>query len=207
MTGIHRLHDATGILLADEFGDSVVKADGAAPTDSESGYVPGALYVDTLNARQYSNLGSASSSDWAEIGGKRDVIAVTDATKTLDAGDAGALVILDKSGGIVVTLPESNAANAGVFFDFVVKTTGNVTIASSRTADLWYGSINVENPTGAQGKFFIPAIGSSDDRLVADSAAKGNVAGGYIRVELGGANVVVVSGTLAGSSSPATPFA
>ena len=204
MTGIHRLHDATGILLADEFGDSVVKADGAAPTDSESGYVPGALYVDTLNARQYSNLGSASSSDWAEIGGKRDVIAVTDATKTRDAG---ALVILDKSGGIVVTLPESNAANAGVFFDFVVKTTGNVTIASSRTADLWYGSINVENPTGAQGKFFIPAIGSSDDRLVAASAAKGNVAGGYIRVELGGANVVVVSGTLAGSSSPATPFA
>jgi len=138
----------------------------------------------------------------------RPVITVTDATKTLTAAQSGSLVVLDLAAGIVITLPESNADNAGWYCDFVVKTTftGTFSIVSSRAADLWYGSANVESPTAATGKYFIPAVGSSDDRLVADSDAKGRVAGGYIRVELGGANVVVVSGALAGTGSPATPF-
>ena len=138
----------------------------------------------------------------------RPIISVTDATATLTAAQSGSLVVLDRAAGIVVTLPEANAGNAGWYCDFVVKTTftGTFSIVSSRTADLWYGSANVESPAAATGKYFIPAVGSSDDRLVADSDAKGRVAGGYIRVELGGANVVVVSGALAGTGSPATPF-
>ena len=138
----------------------------------------------------------------------RPVITVTDATKTLTAAQSGSLVVLNLAAGIVITLPESNADNAGWYCDFVVKTTftGTFSILSSRTADLWYGGVTVENPTGAQGIFFVPVVGSSDDRLVASADTKGRIAGGYIRVELGGANVVVVSGSLAGTSSPATPF-
>tara|TARA_R110002020_G_scaffold85567_6_gene211111 strand:- start:2234 stop:2893 length:660 start_codon:yes stop_codon:yes gene_type:complete len=219
MTGRHRLHDATGILLADEFGDSVVKADGAAPTDAESGYVPGGLHVDTLNARQYVNLGTASSSDWSEIGGRREVIALsgTTATKTLDAGDSGALVILDRAAGIVVTLPEANAANVGVYFDFLIKTTASgsnvYSIDASRTADLYYGYLQLSsgdepfNTANEHHVFF--ADQSDDDKIVmgGSSNTTGKMSGGFFRVEIAAANMLVASGQLRSDGTAATPFA
>tara|TARA_Y100000593_G_C4174308_1_gene268680 strand:- start:54 stop:698 length:645 start_codon:yes stop_codon:yes gene_type:complete len=209
MTGRHRLHDATGILLADEFGDSVVKADGAAPTDAESGYVPGGLYVDTLNARQYVNLGTADSSDWSEQG-RREVIAVTDATKTLDAGDSGALVVLDRASGIVVTLPEANAANVGVFFDFLVKTSATssdtIKINASRSADLYYGHLSMEVSGAATGITVFPNQ-SDHDQIDLATDAKGRLAGGLFRVQIAAANMLVASGSIrAVATAIASPF-
>ena len=139
----------------------------------------------------------------------RPVITVTDSTKTLTAAQSGSLVVLDLAAGIVVTLPEANSDNVGWYCDFVVKTTftGTMSIDASRAADLYYGHLNMQRGDGNQGTPVFPDQ-SDDDKIVASADTKGRSAGGYFRIEIAAANMLVASGLLhvADSSSPATPF-
>ena len=142
----------------------------------------------------------------------RPIISVTDATKTLTAAQSGSLVVLDRATGIVVTLPEANADNVGWYCDFVIKTTvsgSNVlSIDASRAADLYYGHLNLEVTNAATGNAFFPDQ-SDDDKIVCggSDATTGKMAGGYFRVEIAAANMLVVNGTLQAAATPATPFA
>jgi hypothetical protein len=136
------------------------------------------------------------------------LITVTAETKTLVVTDHGSLVVLDRAGGITITLPEANTTNEGWSCDFVVKTafTGTMSIDASRTADLYYGCIDLCVSNSATSKAFIPDA-SNDDKLVADLDTKGRLAGGTFRIRLGGANIICINGQLIGSGTIVTPFA
>lgn len=142
----------------------------------------------------------------------RPIISATDATVTLTAAQSGSLVVLDRAAGIVVTLPEANADNAGWYCDFVIKTTASgsnvYSIDASRAADLYYGHLNLEVTNAATGRAFFPDQ-SDDDKIVMGGSdnTTGKMAGGYFRVEIAAANMLVVNGTLQAAATPATPFA
>ena len=142
----------------------------------------------------------------------RPIITVTSATKTLTAAQSGSLVVLDLATGIVVTLPEANSDNVGWYCDFVIKTTvtgSNVlSIDASRAADLYYGHLNLEVVNASTGKVFFPDQ-SDDDKIVmgGSDATTGKMVGGYFRVEIAAANMLVVNGTLQAAAACATPFA
>jgi hypothetical protein len=209
MSGRHRVHDATGVVVENDGGNQLISVKEGAPSDSAAGYETGSLLIDSTNKRHHINVGTAASSAWARVGPTREVINVTSATaKTLVLADSGSLVVIDFAGAINIELPEANATNIGWYCDFHFKqaATGTVTIDSSRTADLWYGTVTTQLTTSAAGKAWIPVIGSSDDRMVMDAVTKGRLAGGYFRLEIAAANMVVVSGSLVGSGSLASPF-
>lgn len=209
MSGRHQVQDATGVVVSDGDGNYLVSASASAPSDSAVGYQTGALHLDTSNKRHHINVGTAASSAWARSSPVREVINVTSATKSLVLADSGSLVVLDLAAGIVVTLPEANSTNIGWFCDFLVKTTftGTMSIDASREADLYYGHLNMQRGDGNQGKPVFPDQ-SSNDQIVASADTKGRSAGGYFRVEIAAANMLVVSGFLhlKDSESLATPF-
>jgi hypothetical protein len=124
--------------------------------------------------------------------------------------DSGSLVVFDKADGIVLTLPEANATNIGWYCDFLIKTTMSSTLSvdASRAADLYYGSLFVGQDgtsTTATKSIHLPDQ-SSHDKLVLASALKGWIQGGYFRVEIAAANMLVISGQLAGIGTSGNPF-
>jgi hypothetical protein len=209
MSGRHKVQDATGVVVSDVDGNALVRALASAPSDSEVGFQTGALHLDTSNKRHHINVGTTSSSAWARSSPVREIINVTSAdAKTLVLSDSGALVVIDFAGAVNIELPEANATNIGWSCEFLFKqaATGNVTIDSSRTADLWYGSIHTRVSAASTGKTFIPAVGSSDDRMVITSDNLGRLAGGFFKLEIAAANMIVISGTLVGTAAVTTPF-
>ena len=212
MSGRHQVQDATGIVVSDGNGNYLVSASASAPSDSAVGYQTGALHLDTSNKRHHINVGTAASSAWARSSPIREVINVTAATKTLVLAESGSLVVLNKDDGIVLTLPEANATNIGWYCDFLIKTTASsagFSIDGSRSADLYYGSIALAEDgdgTAAKNRVHLPNQ-SSHYKLAITGATKGWVQGGYFRVEIAAANMLVVSGNLRSVGSTATPFA
>jgi hypothetical protein len=212
MSGRHKVQDATGIIVSDGDGNYLVSASASAPSDSAVGYQTGALHLDTSNKRHHINLGSTSSSAWARSSPVREIINVTSATKTLVLADSGSLVVLDKDDGIVVTLPEANSTNIGWFCDFLIKTTASsagFSIDGASSSDLYYGHILItqdNTATAATKKVHLPNQ-SSHYKLAMVTAPKGWVQGGYFRVEIAAANVLVASGTISGVGTTANPFA
>lgn len=211
MSGRHKVQDATGVIVGDGDGNQLVAVKEGAPTDEVQGYQTGALLLDTTNKRHHINVGTAASSAWARMSPVREIINVTAATKTLVLADSGSLVVLDKDDGIVVTLPEANATNIGWYCDFLIKTTSTGTgfsIDASRTTDLYYGHVFISQDatgTAATKAIHLPNQ-SSHDKMTIDAATKGWVQGGYFRVEIAAANVLVASGNLAGAGTAASPF-
>ena len=209
MTGRFKVQDATGVIVGDADGNQLVSLKAGAPSDADVGFQTGALLIDTTNKRHHINVGTTSSTAWTRVSNAREVINVTSATtKTLVLADSGALVVMDFAGAINIELPEANSDNIGWNCEFLFKqaATGNVTIDSSRTADLWYGSIHTRVSGASTGKTFIPAVGSSDDRMVITSDNLGRLAGGFFKIEIAAANMVVISGCLVGTAVVTTPF-
>ncbi len=210
MSGRHKVQDATGIIVSDGDGNYLVSSSASAPSDSAVGYQTGALHLDTSNKRHHINVGTTSSSAWARSSPVREIINVTAATKTLVLADSGSLVVFDKDDGIVLTLPEANSTNIGWFCDFFIKTTMTATLSvdASRDTDLYHGSVAIAEDgdgTAAKNKVHLPNQ-SSHDKLVLADATKGWIQGGYFRVEIAAANMLVVSGNLRGVGTTATPF-
>jgi hypothetical protein len=211
MSGRHRVHDATGVVVENDGGNQLVSVKEGAPTDAAAGYETGSLLIDSTNKRHHINIGTAASSTWVRASARREIVNVTTATKTLVLDDSGSLVVLNKTDGIVLTLPEANATNIGWYCDFLIKTTAlsvGFSIDGSRAADLYHGSVTSgTNNDGAvlKNKVHLPNQ-TSHDKLVLDGATKGWVQGGYFRVEIAAANVLVINGQLAGVGTSANPF-
>ena len=210
MAGRHKVHDGTGVVVSDVDGNALVTASASAPSDSEVGFQTGALHLDTSNKRHHINMGSTSSTEWTRVSPVREIINVTSSTKTLVLADSGSLVVLDLAGGITVTLPQANATNIGWYCDFLVKTTftGDMIIAANRTADLFYGYLMLatdNDGTAAKNKVHF-ADQSDDDQIVADGNTRGRHFGGYFRIEVAAANMLVCSGHLQAVGTSATPF-
>lgn len=135
------------------------------------------------------------------------VIPVTGPAVELGENQDGAFFVLDRAGGISLTLPEANAANIGWNATVNVKTdfTGTMTISTGRTTDLFVGGINVVSTTAGKSIAVRPDV-SNDDQIVADTDEKGRLAGGSLAFKIVEANRVFVSGTLVGSGTVESPF-
>ena len=210
MTGRFKVQDATGVIVGDADGNQLVSLKEGAPSDSAVGYQTGALLIDTTNKRHHINVGTAASSAWARVSPVREIINVTSSTKTLVLADSGSLVVLDLAAGIAITLPQANSTNIGWYCDFLVKTTftGDMVISANRAADLFYGYLMLatdNDGTAAKNKVHF-ADQSNDDVINADDNTRGRHFGGYFRIEVAAANMLVCSGHLQAVGTSATPF-
>ena len=205
------MHDATGVVIENDGGNQLVSVKEGAPSNSAAGYETGSLLIDSTNKRHHINIGTAASSTWVRSSARREIINVTSATKSLVLDDSGSLVVLDKDDGIVLTLPAASSTNIGWFCDFLIKTTASsagFSIDGASSADLYYGHVLIgqdNTSTAANKKVHLPNQ-SSHDKLVLADATKGWIQGGYFRVEIAAANMLVVSGNLRGVGTTATPF-
>ena len=147
----------------------------------------------------------------------KDVENVTAATKTLTAADTGTTFLMNRAGGIVITLP---TAAAGLHYKFIIGTTftGTFSIDAAAAVDIFTaGSTIVISDKDAPGTVSLKqfhADGSDDDKMTMDADTKGRFVGGVIDclgIATGGQGsataVWQMNGFTFGDGSLATPFA
>ena len=147
----------------------------------------------------------------------KDVENVTAATKTLTAADTGTTFLMNRAGGIVITLP---TAAAGLHYKFIIGTTftGTFSIDAAAAVDIFTaGSTIVISDKAAPGTVSLKqfhADGSDDDKMTMDADTKGRFVGGVIDclgIATGGQGsataVWQMNGFTFGDGTLATPFA
>jgi hypothetical protein len=147
----------------------------------------------------------------------KDVENVTAATKTLTAADTGTTFLMNRAGGIVITLP---TAAAGLHYKFIIGTTftGTFSIDAAAAVDIFTaGSTIVISDKDAPGTVSLKqfhADGSDDDKMTMDADTKGRFVGGVIDclgIATGGQGsataVWQMNGFTFGDGTLATPFA
>ena len=162
-----------------------------------------------------------SSGNLAQTAGVNNLITdvenITAATKTLTAADTGTTYLLNRAGGIVITLP---TAAAGLKFKFIIGTTftGTFSIDGASANDIFTAAstiiISDKDAPGTVSLKQFHADGSDDDKMTMDADTKGRFVGGEIdclRIATGGPGsataVWQMNGFTFGDGSLATPFA
>ena len=154
----------------------------------------------------------SSDLDAGSVVGKRNVINITDATRTLDALESGSLVILNKADGITITLPTLSAANVGVWYDFVVNTSITSSAAKWSTGaqgvDWFIGGLVTADADGTtESGFIVAGNGSSHDNISMNGTTTGGLIGTQMRLTAISTTLWQVQGIMAASGDTATPFA
>ena len=162
-----------------------------------------------------------SSGNLAQTAGVNNLITdvenITAATKTLTAADTGTTYLLNRAGGIVITLP---TAAAGLKFKFIIGTTftGTFSIDGASANDIFTAAstiiISDKDAPGTVSLKQFHADGSDDDKMTMDADTKGRFVGGEIDclgIATGGQGsataVWQMNGITFGDGSFATPFA
>ena len=162
-----------------------------------------------------------SSGNLAQTAGVNNLITdvenITAATKTLTAADTGTTYLLNRAGGIVITLP---TAAAGLKFKFIIGTTftGTFSIDGASANDIFTAAstiiISDKDAPGTVSLKQFHADGSDDDKMTMDADTKGRFVGGEIDclgIATGGQGsataVWQMNGFTFGAGSLATPFA
>jgi len=162
-----------------------------------------------------------SSGNLAQTAGVNNLITdvenITDATKTLTAADTGTTYLLNRAGGIVITLP---TAAAGLKFKFIIGTTftGTFSIDGASANDIFTAAstivISDKDAPGTVSLKQFHADGSDDDKMTMDADTKGRFVGGEIDclgIATGGQGsataVWQMNGLTFGDGTLATPFA
>ena len=162
-----------------------------------------------------------SSGNLAQTAGVNNLITdvenITAATKTLTAADTGTTYLLNRAGGIVITLP---TAAAGLKFKFIIGTTftGTFSIDGASANDIFTAAstiiISDKDAPGTVSLKQFHADGSDDDKMTMDADTKGRFVGGEIDclgIATGGQGsptaVWQMNGFTFGDGSLATPFA
>ena len=162
-----------------------------------------------------------SSGNLAQTAGVNNLITdvenLTAATKTVTAADTGTTYLLNRAGGIVVTLP---TAAAGLQYKFIIGTTftGTFSIDAAAAVDIFTAAstiiISDKDAPGTVSLKQFHADGSDDDKMVMDADTKGRFVGGVIDclgIATGGQGsataVWQMNGFTFGDGSLATPFA
>ena len=68
MSQRHAVQDATGVLATDDAGDILIIVEPNAPTDSQAGYSPGCLHINTADGQVKVNENTVASSTWVFLG-------------------------------------------------------------------------------------------------------------------------------------------
>ena len=162
-----------------------------------------------------------SSGNLAQTAGVNNLITdvenITAATKTLTAADTGTTYLLNRAGGITITLP---TAASGLKYKFIVGTTftGTFSIDAAAAVDIFTAAstiiISDKDAPGTVSLKQFHADGSDDDKMVMDADTKGRFVGGVIDclgIATGGQGsataVWQMNGFTFGDGSLATPFA
>ena len=162
-----------------------------------------------------------SSGNLAQTAGVNNLITdvenITAATKTLTAADTGTTYLLNRAGGILITLP---TAAAGLKFKFIIGTTftGTFSIDGASANDIFTAAstiiISDKDAPGTVSLKQFHADGSDDDKMTMDADTKGRFVGGEIDclgIATGGQGsataVWQMNGFTFGDGSLATPFA
>lgn len=233
MTTLARFGAASAAILKKLIGpmvgrDAIADAVGyvtnaGAPTSVTPEFI-GQHLLDTTNNAWYKAYG-VSSGNWnpagsvgggataAEIDRAADVssrvVNATSSTLTVtEAAHDKKIIVLDRAGGIAVTLP---AASAGLEFEFIVKTTftGAASIKSVASADIMIGQALLGNDSDNTVVAWQSLAASTNDTidLFGTANSTGGIAGQRIRILGLAANLwhVYIIGDAAGTE--ATPFA
>lgn len=135
-------------------------------------------------------------------------MATEGATRTLHPSESGALVLLDRQAGAVITLP-APTANAGIFYDFAVPTTsyGSTTvqvITSSGSIYLLGGLLNIDTDSADADDWV--TCGSSAVSIDFNGSTRGAQTGTNFRVTSVSASRWVVNGVVTASGTVTGPF-
>lgn len=143
---------------------------------------------------------------------KRPVISGLGATRTLNEGESGSLILLDKVDGITITLPAVTAgATPGTWFEFMVSatlTSSAYKIITGAATELLVGSIiNCDTDTSDAVAIWKSLVGTSNISVNFNGTTKGGVKGDRFRVTNLNATTWQVEGVTNGNGTVATPFA
>jgi hypothetical protein len=111
------------------------------------------------------------------------------------------ICVIDRAGGLTVTLPASTGK--GDVYRFYVKTTvtADCTIAAL-TTDIFQGAIAVSTDIGGT----VAPCTATSDKLVMNGSTTGGLLGSYVEVKDVLSGTWAVSGALIASGTEATPF-
>ena len=132
---------------------------------------------------------------------------VEGATRTLHPSESGALVLLDRLAGAVITLP-APTANAGIFYDFAVPSNlgSNTTqiITSSGSIYLIGGILNVDDDSAFADDWYV--TGSSAVSINFNGGTAGALVGTNFRLTSISASRWIVNGMVSASGTVTNPF-
>lgn len=132
---------------------------------------------------------------------KTKIVATEAANATLTALMSDSVHVLNIATGAVITLPAATAANTGVTFKFVAKTSvtsNNYTIQGASSSDLFYGGVAIVSST-ADNSITAAPNGSSHYKLVMAGTTTGGLVGTTVTATCLGLNAWLIEGTVLGS--------
>ena len=184
------------------------------PTNSIQGFAPGAIFCNFKGAAGtafYINVGTFASSQWvpSDLGGN-GLATLTAATSLTALLNGGRNNLLSLAAGFTATLPA--ATGTGMFYAFTVltlSTTGAYIVNTAPTTDIFCGSLlvgidasNTSSPT-----LFKTASNSNTVTIGTTTPTTGGaVIGDTFIVQDIAAGKWLISGTLVGAGTLATPF-
>lgn len=127
---------------------------------------------------------------------------ITSSTATLGRNQSGSIVRFDRAAGVIITLP---AARAGLWYDFLVKTsvTSNTyQVKAAGTTKVSGTLVNSKNDTAS--KSFV-GNGSTHVKVSMNGTTTGGLVGTYFRAFCDG-TAWRINGFNEASGSEATPF-
>lgn len=142
-----------------------------------------------------------------ELLGRRKVISGLGATHTLSQDDSGAVVLLDRAAGIVITLP---LAKVGTVFEFMVDTsvTSNAyKVITGAATEFLVGTLASVDTDSSDAVAGFSGNGSSHVAVSMNGTTSGGLLGTRMRFTCLSATSWMVEGTNRGSGAVATPFA
>lgn len=127
---------------------------------------------------------------------------VTSATLAVTSDYNGLIIPLNRAAGITATLPAATGSQAVYRFLIGTSVTSNdYIIQVADNTDIMAGYAAVGGTTGT-----VFSTLATSDTITLNGSTKGGLAGSYIELRDVAANQWVVSASLVGSGTPATPF-
>jgi len=136
------------------------------------------------------------------------IVNITDATYTVTGAQSGSTFMLNRAGGIVITMPDGGGGDIiGATYTFKILTTfsGTCTIGGATTDNLLRGGVTICSTTAGACDVFSPN-GSDDHQLSMTAEAEGWLEGGVIVLTCIAADLWLLTGVLGGVGTVSTPF-
>lgn len=136
--------------------------------------------------------------------GSTAVVAITAETTLTYADHVGRIIEINDADG-AVTLPAITSDTIGATYKFFVGTTASDLDIKTDGTDKFVGNLVLAAAATSQARGFAPA--ASNDVISMNGTTTGGIAGSVVEVTAIAADEYLVTGTLLGSGTLATPFA